>query len=219
MRGKVLGLLLVSYLTAVVAEGVQPQEQPKPVEGVQLEEQSKLAESVQQEEQAKPNEGAQQNEQAKSAVVAGATDIKFPEELSDRNRFFAGYTTTTYTDVVMVTSTVFFSCLSGTTTNTVCQGRRRKKDLRMLLELPDNEEVDLAGSEDTEVDSSTYSPYSEPEAHEAAHSNEKIFLTLWTTTRTTTTVTMLYTDTRTTIRLSYFCLAGQIQLPIFRCAG
>ena len=52
----------------------------------------------------------------------------------DRNRFFGRYTTTTEIAVVMVTSTVFFSCLSGTSA-ALCTGRRRKKNLLPLTEL------------------------------------------------------------------------------------
>lgn len=41
--------------------------------------------------------------------------------------------------------------------------------------------------------------------------------TLWTRARTTSTVTMLFTDTNTTIRLSYYCQAGGLQMPEFPC--
>ena len=40
---------------------------------------------------------------------------------------------------------------------------------------------------------------------------------IWTRVRTTSTVTMLYTDTNTTIRLSYYCQAGSLQLPANNC--
>ena len=55
-------------------------------------------------------------------------------EKADKTRFLGRYTTTTEVAVVMVTSTVFYSCLSGTSM-ALCMGRRRKKDLLPLTEL------------------------------------------------------------------------------------
>ncbi|XP_071525995.1 uncharacterized protein [Panulirus ornatus] len=169
--------------------------------------------------------GQDGKEEARPVATVSPSPSKYmlPPELNDRSRFFLGrYSTTTYTDVVMVTSTVFFSCLSGTATG-VCQGRRRREflsssPLRTFIELDEgatdpvleSSQVDLADlKEDTGV-----------AAESSDNADSKLLgINVWTTSRTTTTVTMLYTDTNTTIRLSYYCLAGQIQLPANNCVG
>ncbi|XP_045612792.1 uncharacterized protein [Procambarus clarkii] len=171
-------------------------------------------------------EEPQQKERPQPVVAAAATNHELPAELNDRERFIFGrYSTTTYTDVVMVTSTVYFSCLSGTSP-AVCLGRRKKKNLRRFMEinkregkdedipdvLLDSSQGDSSKKEETDP-ASQDAPPSEPAT------DSKFFVNVWTTSRTTTTVTMLYTDTNTTIRLSYFCQAGQAQLPTFRCVG
>lgn len=82
-------------------------------------------------------QGEQQQARPKPAVFPAKENLSLSPELNDRSRFFLGkYSTTTYTDVVMATSTVFFSCLSGTAA-AVCQGRR-KRDLRTSLEIDDD---------------------------------------------------------------------------------
>ena len=48
--------------------------------------------------------------------------------------------------------------------------------------------------------------------------DDRINFTVWTTTKTTTTVTVMYTNTASTIRISYYCVAGGINLPN-ACAG
>ncbi|XP_063859247.1 uncharacterized protein LOC135100347 isoform X1 [Scylla paramamosain] len=128
--------------------------------------------------------------------------------------------TTTHTSVVMVTSTVFFSCLSGTSA-AVCLGRRRKKSVPTMVEFDDSDTsshtskaldgslVDPDGTRSYASDSSDFSS----DSRQADKDGKFQFLTVWSAVSTTTTVTMLYTDTNTTIRLSYYCQAGFQQLP------
>ncbi|XP_053634520.2 uncharacterized protein [Cherax quadricarinatus] len=150
-------------------------------------------------------------------------DSELDPEAKDRDRFIGSLSTTTYTDVVMVTSTVFFSCLSGTST-VLCQGKRRKKSLFSVVDVQDNDD-DNSGLDSSIVDYNRDprelgydEETTELSPEESRDVNSKFLgLIFWTITRTTTTVTMLYTDTRTTIRLSYFCQAGQVVLPINRC--
>ncbi|XP_045130983.1 uncharacterized protein LOC123516041 isoform X2 [Portunus trituberculatus] len=128
--------------------------------------------------------------------------------------------TTTHTSVVMVTSTVFFSCLSGTSA-AVCGGRRRKKSVPTMVEFDDDSDtsrasraldgslVDPDGTKSYASDSSD----SSSDSRQVDKDGKFQFLTVWSAVSTTTTVTMLYTDTNTTIRLSYYCQAGFQQLP------
>ncbi|XP_069944819.1 uncharacterized protein [Cherax quadricarinatus] len=216
MRSAVLVVVGVLCLTAAAAEGVQQQdEQSKTAaaaEGVQQ----------QQEQQLKPAEAAE-GVQKQLAVAASSTYTKPPDGISDQERFIFGrYSTTTYTDVVMVTSTVFFSCLSGSST-VLCRGRRRKRSSSGLSTVNDENIKNsnlgdiLESSQDDSTPASTTTD-SIPQDKETPES-DKFFINVWTTTHSTTTVTMLYTNTSTTIRLSYFCQAGQLQLPTFRCVG
>ncbi|XP_042208753.1 uncharacterized protein LOC121857012 [Homarus americanus] len=168
-----------------------------------------------------------------TAVAAEAVNEKMPEhgvESSDitakhspvdekgEKFFLGGVSTATYTDVVMVTSTVFFSCLSGTSA-AVCDGRRRKRSLRSFVKLEEDESSSpLASSQDEDLIGEDLSQAEEE--NKSSKDEERILgFNIWTTSRITSTVTMLYTDTNTTIRLSYFCQAGQQQLPTFNCVG
>ncbi|KAK8407290.1 hypothetical protein O3P69_002088 [Scylla paramamosain] len=161
--------------------------------------------------------------------VKGEVRAKEGEEKSDlaeeinKNRFFGRYTTTTEIAVVMVTSTVFFSCLSGTSA-ALCTGRRRKKDLLPLTDLNfDHDEryhLDSSQNTDTEGMAHSLDEALEAQAEEKDRKgNTKLFfgVNVWSRVRSTSTVTMLYTDTNTTIRLSYYCQAGNLQLPVNNC--
>lgn len=65
-------------------------------------------------------------------------DIKLPADMKDRERFLGTSSTTTYTSVVMVTSTVFYSCLSGTHTVICGKRRKRRNAIEGLLDVPDD---------------------------------------------------------------------------------
>ncbi|ROT75862.1 hypothetical protein C7M84_005572 [Penaeus vannamei] len=130
----------------------------------------------------------------------------------DERLFFGRFSTTTYTGVAVTTSTVFFSCLLGTA-STACQGRRRRTKKNVKFEASASSYVD-AGLEGSQV------PAEVGEKDEAAAEDQsKIFVNVWTTSRTSTTVTVLYTNTSTTLRISLFCVAGFVQLPQFNCVN
>ncbi|XP_064078487.1 uncharacterized protein LOC135195914 [Macrobrachium nipponense] len=145
-------------------------------------------------------------------------DSSAAQDSSQRERLFGSFSTTTYTIVSAITSTVFFSCLSGTD-STVCRGRNAKRFRRgsksKAIELADDTDPTLPLLESSDV----AEPLTEDRnaAAEPQADNQKFGFTVWTTARTTTSVTVFYTNTSTTIRLSYFCIAGGIQLPINRC--
>ncbi|KAK7076181.1 hypothetical protein SK128_016680 [Halocaridina rubra] len=128
---------------------------------------------------------------------------------------FGSFSTTTYTNVVASTSTVFFSCLSSTTSQNVCQGRgaRRKRFAKPNLLLDDYEGIaDVQSSKNNEAN------IAQKNHHSSINGNEgKLAFTVWTTSRSTTSVTVFYTNTSTTIRLAYYCVAGGVQYPTFSC--
>ncbi|CAL4124082.1 unnamed protein product [Meganyctiphanes norvegica] len=133
-----------------------------------------------------------------------------------RGKFvFGSYRTTTHTVVQAATSTVFFSCLSGTGT-ALCTGKRKKRTLRNDLQadlLPGGVSA-LEGS----LGGSDIADPLKLEAAGSGNADGKLGFTIWTTNRLTTSVTVFFTDTLTTIRLSYFCNAAGITSPN-NCVG
>lgn len=79
---------------------------------------------------------------AVAAVVALAMPSSGVEEQGVArisNRFFLGVSsTTTYSMVSVSTSTVFFSCLSGTYTEKVCKGRNAKRKRKSVVDRMDD---------------------------------------------------------------------------------
>ncbi|XP_042873276.1 uncharacterized protein LOC122253915 [Penaeus japonicus] len=122
---------------------------------------------------------------------------------------FGTVRTTTYTVVSASSSTVFYSCLSGSYTALICQGRK-KKSLRKIEEVDGLEDMPLDASSDASVE-----PLLEKDVD--SKDTQKIGFTVWTTSKTTTTVTVLYTNTASTIRISYYCGAGGINYPTNSC--
>lgn len=47
--------------------------------------------------------------------------------------------------------------------------------------------------------------------------SEKFGYTVWTVAKTTTTVTVRYTNTATTVKISYYCGAGGVRYPANSC--
>ncbi|XP_047495368.1 uncharacterized protein LOC125043330 [Penaeus chinensis] len=131
---------------------------------------------------------------------------------TDERLFFGRFSTTTYTGVAVSTSTVFFSCLLGTAP-TVCSGRRRRAKKSVKFEASADSYVDT-GLESSQ----TPGDVGEKDAS-ASEDSSKIFVNVWTTSRTSTTVTVLYTNTSTTLRISLFCIAGFVQVPQFNCVN
>ncbi|XP_071525998.1 uncharacterized protein [Panulirus ornatus] len=148
----------------------------------------------------------------------GVADTIEEARVHDKGRFFVGsYQTTTHTVVVASTSTVFFSCLSGSA-NTLCTGRRRKRTISVPIEqdaasIEGDSSLALDSSSEGDEDLPTDSPLDDDD-----HSGKSAFI-VWTTTSTTTSVTVFYTNTSTTVRLSYLCLAAGVSLPAAQCGG
>lgn len=134
---------------------------------------------------------------------------------TDRKRLFATYATTTYTVITAKTSTVYLSCLSGTDA-TVCKGRTSKRLRRSMKQDPRLE--GLPQNEDIALDSSGTEPGGLLLTTESSDKG-KFGFTIWTTTKTTSSITILYTNTSSTLRLSYYCVAGGINLPDLNCMG
>ncbi|ROT75860.1 uncharacterized protein [Penaeus vannamei] len=142
-------------------------------------------------------------------LVAAATFVSAEQESSDADRgkfFFGTYRTTTYTVVSASTSTVFATCLSGSDT-TLCAGRSARRARRKLDKALDMPEV---GSED--LSSSLLDTKTVAES-EDVQEKDKLAFTVWTTSRTTTSVTVFFTNTSSTVRVSFYCVAGGISVP------
>ncbi|XP_064078986.1 uncharacterized protein LOC135196238 [Macrobrachium nipponense] len=156
-------------------------------------------------------------------LVAPASSKKTEDDedrmvVLDRGRYIFGTTsTTTYTSVVASTSTVYLSCLSATAA-TICEKRKRSarsnKTSRKEIALA------LADTElETSLDSSDVPEYASipEEAGKQDSGDGKMAFTLWTTTKISTTVTVYYTNTATTVTMSFGCLAGGMILPTQNC--
>jgi len=134
------------------------------------------------------------------------------EEISEKSDIrgrlaFGSFSTTTFTSVSLTTSTIFPSCLTGTSA-ALCPGRRHKwrRNLDSNLDIKSldvNIEDALEGSQVKEVKAE----------NDIDDKSEKLAFTIWTTAATTTTATVLYTDTATTFTLSYICTASWAPLP------
>merc|ERR1712198_184250 len=144
-------------------------------------------------------------------VAVAAADNKGPAVYDNERLLFGSYKTTTYTVVSASTSTVYYSCLSGTYSALICKGRKRKsvrgmKDLSTPVEDMMLDSSGDAGSEDVkQLDNNTN------------NSNQKFGFTVWTTSKTTTSITVMYTNTASTLRISYYCAAGGINFPTNPC--
>ncbi|XP_068248928.1 uncharacterized protein [Palaemon carinicauda] len=155
------------------------------------------------------------------ALVAPSASEKIDQDeermtILDRGRFIFGTTsTTTYTNVVATTRTVFLSCLS-TTLATVCEKRKRSTRYNLRNSRQDIDGDITATELETSLDPSNASDYVRTEDDEEK-GDGKLAFTVWTTTKTSTTVTVFYTDTATTITLSYQCVAGGMTLPSQKC--
>ncbi|CAL4121663.1 unnamed protein product [Meganyctiphanes norvegica] len=157
-----------------------------------------------------------QEQQIASAAAAQHTTTNQDEFMDIRQKFLLGTSsTTTYTVVSAATSTVYHSCLSGISSSALCTGRRKKRsniikkiDLlnRPLLE-------DLASSTLQESMSEAWTR----EARSDGSEQGRFGFTVWTPTKLTTSVTVLYTNTSSTIRLSYFCSAAFVESPAAGC--
>ena len=71
----------------------------------------------------------------------------------------------------------------------------------------------------SEMNNAIEDSYSTPMQDEkkSKNKNDKLFFTVWTKTISTTTMTVYYTNTATTLSLSYYCTVGGITIPFLGC--
>ncbi|XP_027213295.2 uncharacterized protein [Penaeus vannamei] len=144
------------------------------------------------------------------AVLVPASRSEESPEAQEGRLFFGNYQTSTLTVVEASTSTVFLSCLSSANTG-ACSGKRKKRASSMKMPVDDQDELNMPL--DSSVNSEVRAERSQPA------DNQKLGFTIWTTAKTTTTVTVLSTNTDTTIRLHYSCAAAGQTLPSVSCSG
>jgi len=133
------------------------------------------------------------------AASAELQEEKSPGQL----RLFGS--TATATRYSTLTSTIFYSCVSSLKVTSACTGRKKRNVARMVdLEALDaGVEGELSSSQ---VEPSEIAVRAEDEAKEA-----KLFVTL--TTFSTMTTTEYYTNTATTVSISYACRPVNEALP------
>jgi len=131
-------------------------------------------------------------------------DITQPK---DGKFYFGRISTLSHTMVSFTTSTVLSLCLQATVATPICGGKKRKR--RNLLD-----DVNERESSQLALDSSVVSATDEDDVDK-----EKFlkFFTVWTKSITTTTLTTFFTNTGTTISLSYLCTSSALRLPIDGC--
>ncbi|KAK3857522.1 hypothetical protein Pcinc_036233 [Petrolisthes cinctipes] len=243
MRDKRCGSLFLTWIlvaVAVVVVGVvaqEEQEQPSPVNEEQQEQSIPVNEEqlkevrttgiVKSTVEKKDNnnnpisaDGTVENKNNNDAVVlAASTQALYPFQSMQPGRFFASVTSTTETVFVMVTSTVFFSCISIAPSGPACMGRRRKRSLSRTIEVDHDKQRGLSlDSSQQDALLNTGDPGQQRDNIDDTDNNTRLLgINIWSSVRSTSTVTMLFTDTNTTIRLGYYCLAGNVRLPTFNC--
>ncbi|KAK7076183.1 hypothetical protein SK128_016682, partial [Halocaridina rubra] len=73
-------------------------------------------------------------------------------EQQNREKFlFGSYSTTTYTNYVLTTSTVFYSCLVQSASQSVCIGRNRPSSKRMIRDAPHLKSVKKLAEDDKAI--------------------------------------------------------------------
>ncbi|CAL4196887.1 unnamed protein product, partial [Meganyctiphanes norvegica] len=126
---------------------------------------------------------------------------------SGSGRILGQVATTTLWDVSVATSTVFFRCISGDQSAAACAGRKKRKRRTINIEYTDdNVKRDLSSSLDTNRKGK--------EQELNLEKSEKLYgFTVWTAVTVASTVTVLTTNTETTIRLSFYCFAAFDDIP------
>ncbi|XP_042873285.1 uncharacterized protein LOC122253923 [Penaeus japonicus] len=147
-------------------------------------------------------------------LEVAAVDPHEESAVEKQKRYLFGtVSTTTYSLVSVSTSTVYFSCLSGTFTQRVCQGRNAKRKRKSLVEnVNDVQDAMLLDSSGGEKGAEPDPDFSQDDGDV-----ERLGFTVWTTSKTTSTVTVIYTNTASTVKISYYCVAGGIRYPSVNC--
>merc|ERR1712179_405919 len=129
-----------------------------------------------------------------------------------RGRILGQVSTTTLWSISVSTSTVHFSCLSGISSNIVCNGRRKRRMARNIIaNIVDNVNPGITSSLEN---------VNEKEQEKDLEKSEKLFgFTVWTAVTASSTVTVFSTNTASTIRMSYYCTAALADTPGSACSG
>ncbi|CAL4108757.1 unnamed protein product, partial [Meganyctiphanes norvegica] len=127
-------------------------------------------------------------------------------------KFFASVGTQILTIYSLTTSTVYFTCLSGISANALCKGKRKKRTLPTKLDILDSGVIQT-------LESSHGNPISLAAEEFTANKKDvsKVLVPLWSTSKTTSTVTVLYTATASTLKLSYYCSVARLTAPSPSC--
>ncbi|RXG51190.1 hypothetical protein Avbf_03251 [Armadillidium vulgare] len=124
-------------------------------------------------------------------------------------RFFKAQRVTTFTDYSFSTKTIYPQCVSSVST-VLCSGKKRRKRMTNMDDIPkDNSRSDLTVVEGTLADSEKKVEIPPAESDREG----RLAFTVWTTTRTTSTATVKYTNTSTTLSLFYACTVGNVEFP------
>lgn len=135
-----------------------------------------------------------------------------PDELKGKSegRILGNVRTTTLWAISVSTSTGFLSCLSGITTTTACNGKRKKRQTNIAY-IPDNYDPEISGSLANDA-------IQEKEQELEADRSGKIYgFTVWTAVTQSTTVTVFSTNSASTVRLSFYCSAALATVPQLSC--
>merc|ERR1712212_1433616 len=120
----------------------------------------------------------------------------------------ATYSTTTYTVVSVSTSSMKLICYSGIKSATICAGRRRKRKVHHDTQLEAETESDNALESSKDQLAEPVEPVRQGKAEGSDPEGRLLGFTVWTTAKSTTSVTVFYTDTATTVKVSIGCAVG-----------
>ncbi|KAF2357971.1 hypothetical protein FHG87_011274 [Trinorchestia longiramus] len=144
-----------------------------------------------------------------NGITEAVGDERDTEEDRAKFIFIKGYSTQTHTIVSFTTSTVPLTCFGGFSPAEdipACMGKRRKRSTKPINRNWSEGSFDIESSQGfpsaTEVDLTK---------------KGRKFFTVWTKSFTTTTLTTISTDSATTLSLSYYCSAGNLEIPNIGC--
>ncbi|XP_071537802.1 uncharacterized protein [Panulirus ornatus] len=143
------------------------------------------------------------------SLVCGSAVADTQEGKDESAKFFVrSYSTTTWTFLSSLTSTIPYTCYTtGAANPPACMGRRRRRAKKLKLNLDDAFEMD-------EISSSSDGQVLAGEEEDGYSNKEKFFFTLWRTSSTTFTITTFSTNRSVTVSVSVFCTYPGIALQL-----
>ncbi|XP_071538185.1 uncharacterized protein [Panulirus ornatus] len=142
------------------------------------------------------------------SLVCASAVADTQEEKDENAKFFVrSYSTTTWTFLSSLTSTVPYTCYT-TGGATACSGRRRRRSKKLQLSIDDAQGVD-------DLSSSGADEHSASERDDDDSSlQDKFLFTLWKTSSTTVTITTFSTNRSVTVSVSIYCTYQGIALQL-----